>query len=89
MALVLQFNCNGPMQGSKQKTRPTGQRGVPTNLGAEGTESELRKSEKFSQKDGNEWCAMTQKKTKNEQHEKFSQAATSSGAQRRKKMPIV
>ena len=32
---------------------------------------------------------MTQKKTKNEQHEKFSQAATSPGAQRRKKMPIV
>ena len=34
MALVLRFNCNGPMQGSEQKTRPTGQRGVPTNLGA-------------------------------------------------------
>ena len=69
MALVLRFNCNGPMQGSKQKTRPTGQRGVPTNLLAYGTERELRKSEKFSQKDGNEWCAKTQKK--NIQHEKI------------------
>jgi hypothetical protein len=32
---------------------------------------------------------MTQKKKKNEQREKFSQVATSPGAQRRKKMPTV
>ena len=43
------FNFNGPLQGFEQKRSPTRQRrGVPTNLWAWRTESELRKHEKFS-----------------------------------------
>ena len=43
--LLLSFNC--PLQGFEQKRSPTRQRrGVPTNLWAWRTESELRKHEK-------------------------------------------
>ena len=65
MFLVLLFSFNCPLQGFEQKRSPTRQRrGVPSNLWAWRTESELRKHEKFSQKGGDESCATTQKKRK-------------------------